>query len=249
MIKPVFWQLPAVHFSKVEVDSLVEKLRTRLKSITEEYSTVKFATSLAAEDMVLTDAIASFKLPIQLFTLNTGRLHASTVAMIERVQNHYGAQIEILYPEENEVASYIEHYGLNGFYETEDAKKTCCGVRKVKPLYRALAGADAWLSGQRRAQALTRTTLEFKELDIDRNLMKFNPIFDFSEEDLWAYLTLRDVPIHPLHLEGYPSIGCEPCTRPVKQGEDIRAGRWWWLHSESKECGLHVKEMSNESNE
>jgi len=245
-MKPVFWKIPTTQRTPTSIQELFDKLATRLQLITKEYQQVKFATSLAAEDMVLTDAIASLSLPIQLFTLNTGRLHSVTVQMIEQVQTHYGIQIESVLPNETDVSTFIADYGLNGFYDSEAAKKACCGVRKVIPLNQALTGADAWLSGQRRGQAVTRSDLDFKEVDLDRNMMKFNPLFDFSEEDVWAYLTHRTVPIHPLHFEGYPSIGCEPCTRPVKEGEDIRAGRWWWLQGDSKECGLHVKDETSE---
>jgi phosphoadenosine phosphosulfate reductase len=245
-MKPVFWKIPTTQRTPANIQELFDKLAKRLQLITTEFQQVKFATSLAAEDMVLTDAIAALSLPIQLFTLNTGRLHAVTVQMVEQVQTHYGIQIESVIPNEADVSSLVAQYGLNGFYESEVAKKACCGARKVIPLNQALSGADAWLSGQRRGQAVTRSELDFREEDTDRRMMKFNPLFDFSEEDIWAYLTHRNVPIHPLHCEGYPSIGCEPCTRPVKEGEDIRAGRWWWLQGDSKECGLHVQEETNE---
>ena len=143
-----------------------------------------------------------------------------------------------------QVNTYIQERGLNAFYESEEAKKACCAIRKVIPLNKALVGADAWLTGQRREQAVTRTDLEFEEFDDDRNIAKYNPIFDLSEKQMWSYLQTRQVPIHPLHKKGYPSIGCEPCTRAVKEGEDIRAGRWWWLQQDSKECGLHVMEST-----
>lgn len=245
-MKPVFWKIPTIHTTDQAVQALFDKLAERLNLIAQNYQRVKFATSLAAEDMVLTDAIATLSLPIELFTLNTGRLHAVTVSMIDQVQTHYGIHVHIVEPNEKDVNTFVSKYGMNGFYESEVAKKACCGARKVIPLNQTLAGAHAWLSGQRRGQAVTRTDLEFKEEDADRGIMKFNPLFDFTEEDIWAYLTLRGVPIHPLHFEGYPSIGCEPCTRPVKEGEDIRAGRWWWLQGDSKECGLHVAEVTNE---
>ena len=245
-MKPVFWKIPTIHKTDLDVQGLFDKLAERLHLIAQSYQQVKFATSLAAEDMVLTDAIATLSLPIQLFTLNTGRLHAVTISMIDQVQTHYGIEVQVVAPNEKDVNAYVSKYGVNGFYESEAAKKACCGARKVIPLNQSLAGADAWLSGQRRGQAATRTELEFKEEDFDRGIMKFNPLFDFTEEDIWAYLTLRGVPIHPLHFEGFPSIGCEPCTRPVKEGEDIRAGRWWWLQSDSKECGLHVADVTKE---
>jgi phosphoadenosine phosphosulfate reductase len=241
-LKPQLWTIPEEHLTLAQVDYLYEKLVNRLKQITEKYQDVRFATSLAAEDMVITDAIAKENIQIQLFTLNTGRLHQSTLDMHQLVQQHYKIEIQSMEPQPENVNQYLRDYGLNGFYDSEEAKKKCCDVRKVQPLQKALQGADAWLSGQRREQAITRTQLEFEEYDQARGIAKFNPIFDFSEKEMWAYLLKRQVPIHSLHHQGYPSIGCEPCTRAIKQSEDIRAGRWWWLQQDSKECGLHVAE-------
>ena len=241
-MKPLLWNIPDAQLTLAQVDYLYEKLVNRLKQITEKYQDVRFATSLAAEDMVITDAIAKEYIQIQLFTLNTGRLHQSTLDMHQLVQQHYKTQIRSIEPQLEKVDQYLRDFGLNGFYDSEEAKKKCCEVRKVQPLQKALQGADAWLTGQRREQAVTRTQLEFEEHDQARGIAKFNPIFDFSENEMWAYLLKREVPIHSLHHQGYPSIGCEPCTRAIKQGEDIRAGRWWWLQKDSKECGLHVAE-------
>ena len=241
-MKPQLWNIPEEHLTLAQVDYLYEKLVKRLKQITEKYQDVRFATSLAAEDMVITDAIAKENIQIQLFTLNTGRLHQSTLDIHQLVQRHYKIQIQSIEPQPQNVNQYLRDFGLNGFYDSEEAKKKCCDVRKIQPLQNALQGADAWLTGQRREQAVTRTQLEFEEHDQARGIAKFNPIFDFSEKEMWAYLLKRQVPIHALHHQGYPSIGCEPCTRAIKQGEDIRAGRWWWLQQDSKECGLHVVE-------
>ena len=241
-MKPQLWNIPEEHLTLAQVDYLYEKLVKRLKQITEKYQDVRFATSLAAEDMVITDAIAKENIQIQLFTLNTGRLHQSTLDIHQLVQRHYKIQIQSIEPQPQNVNQYLRDFGLNGFYDSEEAKKKCCDVRKIQPLQNALQGADAWLTGQRREQAVTRTQLEFEEHDQARGIAKFNPIFDFSEKEMWAYLLKRQVPIHALHHQGYPSIGCEPFTRAIKQGEDIRAGRWWWLQQDSKECGLHVVE-------
>jgi len=242
-LKPQLWTIPEAPLTVAQVDYLYEKLVNRLKQITEKYQDVRFATSLAAEDMVITDAIAKENIRIQLFTLNTGRLHQSTLDMHQLVQQYYKIEIHSIEPQPENVDQYLRDFGLNGFYDSEEAKKKCCDVRKVQPLQKALQGADAWLTGQRREQAVTRTQLEFEENDQARGIAKFNPIFDFSENEMWAYLLKRQVPIHSLYHQGYPSIGCEPCTRAVRQGEDIRAGRWWWLQQESKECGLHVAEV------
>ena len=241
MMTPEFWSIPASALTASELAEKTSTLKQRLLSITEKFSDVRFATSLAAEDMVITDAIARSKTKITLFTLATGRLHQETVDMTQTTEGHYGIAIAKAFPEESDIQAFIDQYGMNGFYDGEEAKKACCGARKIKPLNAALIGADAWLTGQRREQSTTRVELNFEEHDDARGIAKFNPLFDWTEADIWAYIKHGNVPIHPLHLKGYPSIGCEPCTRQVKKGEDIRAGRWWWLQSDSKECGLHVK--------
>ena len=240
MIAPEFWSLPTSVIATAELAEKSAVLKQRLAAISSRFSDVRFATSLAAEDMVITDAIYKANAKIKLFTLATGRLHQETVDMIKTTEDHYGASIEKIYPQDSDVQAFIDQYGMNGFYDGEEPKKACCGARKIKPLNAALLGADAWITGQRREQSTTRTELNFEELDDARGISKFNPLFDWSEADIWAYIKQENVPIHPLHLKGYPSIGCEPCTRQVKKGEDIRAGRWWWLQSDSKECGLHV---------
>ncbi len=240
MITPEFWSIPASTLTVAELAEKTATLKQRLLSIAEKFSDVRFATSLAAEDMVITDAIAQSKAKIVLFTLATGRLHQETVNMTKATEGRYGIAIAKAFPEESDVQAFIDQYGINGFYDGEEAKKACCGARKIKPLNAALIGADAWLTGQRREQSTTREELNFEEHDEARGIAKFNPLFDWTEADIWAYIKQENVPIHPLHLKGYPSIGCEPCTRQVKKSEDIRAGRWWWLQSDSKECGLHV---------
>ncbi|MBT8513993.1 phosphoadenylyl-sulfate reductase [Polynucleobacter paneuropaeus] len=240
MIAPEFWSIPTSTLTPAELANKSAVLKQRLSDISQRFSDVRFATSLAAEDMVILDAISKANAKIKLFTLATGRLHQETVDMVKTTEDHYGLAIEKVYPQESDIQAFIDQYGMNGFYEGEEPKKACCGARKIKPLNAALLGADAWITGQRREQSTTRTELNLEELDDVRGIAKFNPLFDWSEADIWAYIKQENVPIHPLHLKGYPSIGCEPCTRQVKKGEDIRAGRWWWLQSDSKECGLHV---------
>ncbi|MEA9604456.1 phosphoadenylyl-sulfate reductase [Polynucleobacter sp. JS-JIR-II-c23] len=240
MITPEFWSTPLSTLTPAELAEKSAVLKQRLADISSRFSDVRFATSLAAEDMVVTDAIAKAGAKIKLFTLATGRLHQETVDMVKTTEDRYSVSIEKVYPQEGDVQAFIEQYGMNGFYDGEEPKKACCGARKIKPLNAALLGADAWITGQRREQSTTRTELNLEELDDARGIAKFNPLFDWTEADIWAYIKQENVPIHPLHLKGYPSIGCEPCTRQVKKGEDIRAGRWWWLQSDSKECGLHV---------
>ena len=240
MITPEFWSRPESNLTPAQLAEKSDTLTQRLSDISKRFSNIRFATSLAAEDMVITDAISKAGSNIKLFTLATGRLHQETVDMVKTTEDRYGASIEKVYPKDEDVQAFIEQYGMNGFYEGEEPKKACCGARKIKPLNAALLGADAWLTGQRREQSTTRTELNFEELYDARGIAKFNPLFDWTEADIWAYIKQENVPIHPLHLTGYPSIGCEPCTRQVKKSEDIRAGRWWWLQSDSKECGLHV---------
>ena len=234
------WRIPAINVSQDDLERKIAVLYERLNEIIHTNHHVRFATSLAAEDMVLTDAIVSRKAPIAIFTLDTGRLHAETLSMIEQTESHYQVSIERAEPLKNNIESYINQFGINGFYDSEQAKKACCNVRKIEPLNRMLDGADAWLTGQRKEQSVTREELAFKEQDTARDIVKYNPLFDWTQDEIWSYLLTRNVPIHPLHAQGYASIGCEPCTRAIRESEDVRAGRWWWLQSESKECGLHV---------
>jgi phosphoadenosine phosphosulfate reductase len=218
----------------------IAELDTFLDTIAQRHSPVKLASSLAAEDMVLTHAILSRKLGIGIFSLNTGRLHAETLGMLDKVEARYGYEIEQLHPQREAVAEYVSSHGANAFYESVDLRKRCCEIRKVEPLNRALADVQAWVTGQRREQSITRAELHLQEQDVARGIAKYNPLADWSEADVWAYLSAFDVPVNPLHARGYPSIGCEPCTRAVRPGEDSRAGRWWWESRESKECGLHI---------
>ena len=223
-----------------ELLAKIERLDARLAAIDARHARVKFASSLAAEDMLLTHAILSRKLGIVIFSLNTGRLHAETVSMFERVRERYGYEIEQWHPDAAAVEAYVKDHGLNAFYDSVDLRKSCCGIRKVEPLNRALAGVEAWVTGQRREQSVTRTELHEEEHDETRGIEKYNPLAEWTEADVWAYLRYFDVPVNPLHARGYPSIGCEPCTRAIRPGEDSRAGRWWWESRDSKECGLHI---------
>ena len=211
-----------------------------LARIARDFTPAVFASSLAAEDMVLTDLILKAKLPIAIFSLETGRLHAETLSMVERVKETYGYDIALYRPQPKAVERYVADHGLNAFYDSVEMRKECCRIRKVEPLGRALAGKRAWITGQRRAQSSTRAELAVQEDDPAHGMQKFNPLADWSEQDVWDYLRGNNVPYNALHDRGYPSIGCEPCTRAIQPGEDVRAGRWWWENPESKECGLHV---------
>lgn len=222
----------------------IERLDALLDSIGARHASVKLASSLAAEDMLLTHAILSRSVPIGIFSLNTGRLHAETVGMIDRVRERYGYEIEQFHPQADAVDRYVAEHGLNAFYESVELRKRCCEIRKVEPLNRALAGVGAWVTGQRREQSVTRSELHEEEHDAARGIAKYNPLADWTEADVWAYLKAFDVPVNPLHARGYPSIGCEPCTRAIRPGEDSRAGRWWWESRDTKECGLHITTIS-----
>ncbi|BCK87195.1 thioredoxin-dependent 5'-adenylylsulfate reductase [Sideroxyarcus emersonii] len=205
-----------------------------------EFAPVAFASSLGAEDMVLTDLIARHRPDIQVFSLDTGRLPQETYALMQEVRSRYSLPLTVYFPDGKLVEGYVAHHGINGFYDSVEKRKGCCFVRKVEPLRRALAGKKAWITGMRRDQAVTRGTLEVSAFDADNGLQKFNPLLDWSHKDVWAYIRLYDVPYNKLHDQFYPSLGCAPCTRSVTPGEDIRAGRWWWEDPANKECGLHV---------
>jgi phosphoadenosine phosphosulfate reductase len=211
-----------------------------LERIARDFSPAVFASSLAAEDMVLTDLILKAGLPIGIFSLETGRLHKETLEVMDKVKAHYGHDIALWRPQPELVEQYVTQNGLNAFYDSVEMRKECCRVRKVEPLGRALAGNKAWITGQRRAQSTTRAELAVQEDDTAHGMAKFNPLADWSEQDVWQYIRDNNVPYNSLHERGYPSIGCEPCTRAIQPGEDVRAGRWWWENPESKECGLHL---------
>ncbi|TAM06952.1 MAG: phosphoadenylyl-sulfate reductase [Paraburkholderia sp.] len=227
-----------------ELQAKIERLDALLDSIAARHANVKLASSLAAEDMLLTHAILSRGVKIGIFSLNTGRLHAETLGMIDRVRERYGYEIEQFHPQPDAVDEYVAKHGLNAFYESVELRKRCCEIRKVEPLNRALADVSAWVTGQRREQSVTRAELHEEEQDNARGIAKFNPLADWSEAEVWAYVRAFDVPENPLHARGYPSIGCEPCTRAVRPGEDSRAGRWWWESRDTKECGLHITSVS-----
>ncbi|WP_426170659.1 phosphoadenylyl-sulfate reductase [Pseudoduganella sp. R-34] len=223
-----------------ELATRVRDTLATLERVAEEFSPAVFASSLAAEDMVLTDLILKAGLPIGIFSLETGRLHKETLGMVERVQERYGYEIALYRPVQADIDAYVEKKGVNAFYDSVELRKECCQIRKVEPLGRALSGKKSWVTGQRRAQSATRSDLSVQEYDGSHSMEKFNPLADWSEQEVWDYIRANDVPYNPLHDQGYPSIGCEPCTRAIQPGEDVRAGRWWWENPDSKECGLHL---------
>ena len=219
-------------------------VKTLLADIASHWSPVAFANSLGAEDMVLTDLIVKAKLPIEIFSLDTGRLPLETYDLIAEVQKRYGLKLKLYFPQAEEVESYVRQHGINAFYDSVTLRKACCYARKVEPLKRALAGKRAWITGLRAQQATTRSGLPFREYDESNGLEKFNTLSDWTEKEVWTYIKQHAVPYNALHDKFYPSIGCAPCTRAISPGEDVRAGRWWWENADTKECGLHLKATS-----
>jgi len=200
------------------------------------------ASSFQAEESVLIDIMYRLRgSNFRVFTLDTGRLNQETYDCMDALKERYGIQIEVFFPDAHRVENMVQEHGLNLFYKSVEMRKTCCGIRKVEPLNRALKELDAWMTGLRREQAVTRTQVRKVELDRDHgNIVKINPLADWTQRQVWDYISGHDVPYNKLHDQGFPSIGCAPCTRAIKPWEDIRAGRWWWENPEAKECGLHV---------
>lgn len=240
-MQPKLWQIPTPN--QKTLFRLPEKSKTlyqRIMQIAHNHQKPKFASSLAVEDLVIHHAIAHTGANIAVFSLETGRLNTETHSLITTIsQNYPTITIQLYHPNPSDIKNYVQTHGENAFYESIALRRKCCDIRKIQPLNQALNDADAWLTGQRREQSITRTQLTFAEHDDARNIAKYNPIYDWSEHDVWAYIQTHQIPFNHLYTQGYPSIGCEPCTIPVKQGEDIRAGRWWWETRDTKECGLH----------
>lgn len=200
-----------------------------------------FASSLGAEDQVIAHAISKTNPKTSIFTLDTGRLFPEAYFLIDKTNKELGLQMKCYFPDYKEVEKMVSEKGINLFYESIENRKQCCFIRKVKPLKRAFQGFDAWICGLRREQAVTRKELQLIEWDAGNNLLKINPLYNWTEKQVWDYIKENNVPYNELHDKGFLSIGCQPCTRAIKPGEDIRAGRWWWEKPEEKECGLHIK--------
>jgi phosphoadenosine phosphosulfate reductase len=218
----------------------VRLLERALTEIAARHERPALASSLSAEDMVITDVIARLKLPIEVFTLDTGRLAPETLALVPQTKARYGVDIAVFRPNEDAVSAYVRAHGRDAFYESVERRKQCCAIRKVEPLGRALEGRDAWITGQRREQATTRAALSEAERDGERHMEKYNPLADWSWADVLAYAARYDIPMNSLYARGYISIGCDPCTKAMRPGEDPRAGRWWWENQDNRECGLHT---------
>ena len=219
-------------------------LESRLASIAAHHSPAVLASSMQAEAMVLTDVIARARLPIGIFILDTGRLHAETLELVDVIKERYRIAVDVHRPREMAVRAYIQVYGRDAFYRSFELRRACCDMRKVEPLKRALAGKRAWITGRRREQSNGRSQLAEREFDLSHGLVKFNPLAGWSEAQVWDYIAEHAVPYNRLYDQGYRSIGCAPCTRPTLPDEPPRAGRWWWEAAEHKECGLHERALA-----
>ena len=203
-------------------------------------SKIVLASSLGAEDQVLTHMVASVYKSARIFVLDTGRLHQETYDTMDKTMKKYGISLEVYFPEAAAIEQMVRTQGPNLFYDSVENRKMCCQIRKVEPLKRVLKTAEAWITGIRREQSVTRKEVQLAEWDEAHGILKLNPLANWSNEQVWSYIKEHNIPYNALHDQGYPSIGCAPCTRAIQPGEDLRAGRWWWENPENKECGLHV---------
>jgi phosphoadenosine phosphosulfate reductase len=226
--------------ASAEFDLRVAQSLAQLQGAAQAHpGTIVQATSLGVEDMVITDLIARHAIPVALATLDTGALHAETLALIPRITERYGLAVERHAPVQQAVVHFVRDHGERAMYESVDLRKACCGIRKLEPLTRMLSGRSAWVTGLRREQSNSRAVVSASEVD-DQGRVKYSPLADWTWGDLWHYVATHEVPYNALHDQFYPSIGCAPCTRAVALGEDFRAGRWWWEQEGARECGLHA---------
>jgi len=202
---------------------------------------IALSSSLSIEDQVLTDLIVKTDKSTRIFTLDTGRLFPETYSLIDKTNLTYDIHLEVMFPDYQEVEKMVKEEGINLFYNGIEQRKTCCRVRKLDPLKRAFQGLEVWICGLRKEQSVTRQAVQLIEWDENNGLIKLSPLIHFTEDEVWEYIKKYRVPYNKLHNQGFPSIGCQPCTRAVKPGEDIRAGRWWWENPDQKECGLHKR--------
>lgn len=232
----------------VDVTKLNERLQGKsaeeiIAYFIENYSgKIGLASSLSIEDQVLTDMVQGVdprNERCKVFTLDTGRLFAETYSLIEKTNMHYNMKVEVMFPDHRLVEEMVARDGVNLFYVSVEKRRECCHIRKIEPLKRAFEGLEVWICGLRHEQSVTRADMQVVEWDKGNGMIKINPLIDWSEQQTWDYIKSRGVPYNVLHDRGFPSIGCQPCTRVVKDGEDIRAGRWWWENPEQRECGLH----------
>lgn len=237
MLKPTELQIKKIA-EEMEDKSATEVLKWAINAYAPK---IALASSFGAEDVILIDMMVKInKEKAKIFTLDTGRLNQETYDVMDAIRKKYGIQIEVYFPEQRETEEMVKIKGMNLMYESVENRKLCCEIRKVHPLNRALSKLDGWITGLRREQAITRANIYKLEIDSSHgNIVKINPLADWTNEMIWDYIHKNNVPYNKLHDSGYPSIGCEPCTRAVHSGEDPRAGRWWWENATQKECGLH----------
>jgi phosphoadenosine phosphosulfate reductase len=237
MLKPTELQIKKIA-EEMEDQSAMEVLKWAINAYAPK---IALASSFGAEDVILIDMMVKInKEKAKIFTLDTGRLNQETYDVMDAIRKKYGIQIEVYFPEQRETEEMVKIKGMNLMYESVENRKLCCEIRKVHPLNRALSKLDGWITGLRREQAITRANIYKLEIDSSHgNIVKINPLADWTNEMIWDYIHKNNVPYNKLHDSGYPSIGCEPCTRAVHRGEDPRAGRWWWENAAQKECGLH----------
>lgn len=229
----------------MEIKEILQKTegqtwQEKLINISEIYTDIVFSSSFSLEDQIITDFIATNNLPIEIFTLDTGRLPKETYAVWQNTLDRYKVKISAYYPDQNNLESFIKEKGINPFYESVDLRKTCCAIRKIEPLQRALKGKKLWISGLRKDHSSSRLEKSFFEEDENLDIIKFYPLLEVSEAKLWDIINDKNIPFNRLYKSGYRSIGCDPCSRVIGPNDDIRAGRWWWENSQNKECGLHV---------
>lgn len=229
----------------MNLEMKVETVFNSLKQVTRDYQQPCFSCSFSNESLLLLDLIAKHFPEIEIFTIDTGRLHEETYNVMKLVQKRYQIIIKTFYPNSETLQKYVSQVGQNAFYDAIEHRSRCCQIRKVEPLTRALKGKDAWVTGLRWQHSVSRAGLLALEWDDTYQLTKINPILDWSDDELWAYIKQHNLPANTLYAKGYTSIGCAPCTRPITQGEEMRAGRWWWEQSDIKECGLHLKRKVN----
>lgn len=229
----------------------IEKLNKQLQNLSakeiisiinnEFGNKITFATSMGAEDQVITSMISSIAKNMDIITLDTGRLFQETYDLIQTTNSRYGIKIRVIFPDAEKVEEMVSKKGINLFYESIESRKLCCHIRKIEPLIKALKGKEAWITGLRKEQSSERASINLVEWDDTNGLIKVNPLIHWTEDDVWKYIKENNIPHNKLHDKGFKSIGCLPCTKAVKPGEDARSGRWWWENQENKECGLHQK--------
>jgi phosphoadenosine phosphosulfate reductase len=228
---------PATPFPSDKAAASVTLLREALA----RFGRVIYSSSLGVEAVVLTDLICANELPVDIFTVDTGRLPESTLELLERLSRRYKRRIRVMYPDAQALQNYVADHGINGFYNSLELRQRCCHIRKVEPFRRAVAGYGAWVTGVRHEQSESRATSRAIDMDSRYGIYKVSPLLPWTISEVWAYVRTYQLPYNPLHDFGYPSIGCEPCTRAIEPGQDERAGRWWWESADSRECGLQPR--------